>query len=63
MIMKTPNLTKLKLQILNWLIPMKFDGYAFKDIVDGNNVFYYKDYLGTRWMKNSKFGTFKVRAN
>lgn len=30
-----------------------YAGHAFVDIVDGRDVFYYKDCYGDVWMKNS----------
>lgn len=42
--------------------PMKFDGYAFRDIVDGQQVYYYRDGYGRRWMANGQWSLFRVVA-
>lgn len=38
-------------------------GYAFTDTVDGRGVHYYKDCFGDVYLKNSRWGLFKVKAN
>ena len=38
-------------------------GYAFTDIVEGKPVYYYKDYNGEIWIKNSKWSLFEVKRN
>lgn len=38
-------------------------GYAFTDTVDGRGVHYYKDCYGDVYLKNSRWGFFKVKAS
>lgn len=50
-------------RLVMWLTPPTREGFAFTDSVSGESVWYYRDAFGKRWMKNSKFGIFKVEAN
>ena len=51
------------LKSLKSYLTLKRTGYAFTDAVDGSPVYYYKDCYGDVWLKNSRWGTFKVKAN
>lgn len=38
-------------------------GYAFTDTIAGKPIHYYKDCFGDVWLKESRWGLFKVKAN
>ena len=42
---------------------LDYEGFAFTDQVTGESVYYYRDSKGQRWMKNSRWGLFKCKAN
>ena len=42
---------------------LEYRGFAFTDIVTGEGVFFYEDCFGDVWMKNSRWGLFRVKAN
>jgi hypothetical protein len=43
-------------------LSLKRIGYAFTDKVDGAGVYYYKDCYGVVYLKNSRWGLFKVKT-
>lgn len=49
-------------RFFKYLKPMTFEGYAFTDGISGKRIYYYRDAFGKRWMKEGRFGLFKVAA-
>ena len=54
---------KLFKHCVKWLTPQVLEGYAFTDIVTGEGVYYFRDAFGVLWLKNSRFGLFKVKVD
>lgn len=48
--------------VIAYCHPWKCLGYAFTDHIAGEEVYYYEDYKGRVWMKNSRWGWFKCRT-
>ena len=42
---------------------LKYTGHAFTDTVSGKGVKYYRDCFGDVWMKESRWGLFRVKKN
>jgi beta-glucosidase-like glycosyl hydrolase len=67
--MNTKSKTNTRLAALRcWLARLvrnglEFEGFAFTDSVSGESVYYYWGSKGQRWMKNSRWGSFKAKAN
>lgn len=43
--------------------PMRYDGFAFTDIVSGRSVYRWIDRLGRCWLAEGAWSSFRVSAN
>ena len=41
--------------------PMKYENYAFTDVVSGERVNRYTDKFGRKWLANNKWSWFRVK--
>jgi hypothetical protein len=48
------------MRLLKHYFSLKYAGYAFRDQVSGDSVYYYTDCFGERWMKTSRWAFFRV---